>query len=179
MRHAALIILLFVIPATAFAMSGKPPAKQKYLFEYSNINFAWGFKMSGIYIDGKGDVYKYDRQSPWKPSGKASYLEADLREKYAHDKARIGTVSQSKLHEMYRLIKHAGDGQISEPVHRCADFGTGTYTAYIYNKEGMSYTPVLLYQFGDVARKNTSEEAKKLYEWLFKVTKVAPHNCMP
>ena len=174
------IALLISMPAMPFAMSSSPSIEQEYLFEFSHINFAWGFKMSGMYIDKQGNVYKYNHNhAPWKPSGQTSYSEADLQSKFEHKKERIGSIDRSQLNKMFNLVEKAGKGKFSKPARMCADFGTGSYSAYIYNKEAMSYKPVLLYQFGDRPQKNVSDEAKVLYEWLFEVFGNKPEMCTP
>ena len=77
MRNIILsFILVLIISALTSAMSSKPSMGQKYLFEFSQINFAWGFQMSGIYIDKDGNVYKYNHShAPWKPANDTSLTE--------------------------------------------------------------------------------------------------------
>ena len=174
------IALLISIPAMPFAMSSRPSIEQEYLFEFSHINFAWGFQMSGMYIDKQGNVYKYNHShSPWKPSSDTLLTANDLQEKYAHKKELLTRIDTSVLNKMYKIINPAGDGKILQSQKKCFDMGSGTYTAYLFDSKTGQYTPVLLYQFGDRPQKNVSDEAKGLYEWLFDVFGNKPKMCTP
>jgi len=181
MRNLILsFILMLIIPALTFAMSGKPSIEQEYLFEYSHINFAWGFQMSGMYIDKHGSVYKYNySHSPWKPLSVRSLTEENLQEKYANKKELIPNIEKSVLNKMHKLISSAGDGEIVESEKKCFDSGSGIYTAYLFDAKTEKYEPVTLYQIGDRPKKNLSNDAKLLYEWLFEVFGNKPKMCTP
>ena len=180
MKSLMFFILILFIPAVTSAMSSKPDIEQEFLFEYSHINHAWGFKMSGMYIDKNGNVYSYDHShSPWKPSGDTLLTENDLLEKYAHKKELLTSIDTSVLNKMYKLINSAGDGKILRSQKKCFDMGSGTYTAYLFDSKTGQYKQVLLYQFGDRPQKNVSDEAKVLYEWLFEVFGNKPEMCTP
>ena len=173
-------MLVLIIPALTSAMSSKPSIEQKYLFEFSHINFAWGFQMSGIYINKDGNVYTYNHShSPWKPADVTSLTESDLQEKYAHKKEFVTTVTKSEINNMHNLIAPAGKGKLSQPKKGCFDSGSGTYTAYLFDAQIHKYTPITLYQVGDMPKKNISVEARILYEWLFDVFGSKPTMCIP
>jgi len=168
------------MPALAIAMSGKPSMDQEYLFEYSYINFAWGLQMSGMYIDKDGNVYKYNHShSPWKPSSQEVLTEQDLQEKFSHKHEHIKSIDKSVLNRMHALIMSASEGKLSERVNKCFDFGNGSFSAFLYDVKSKQYTNVLLYQYGDWAKKNLSDEAGILYEWLFEVFGNKPTDCTP
>jgi len=181
MRNLILtFILILIIPALTCAMSSKPSIDQKYLFEYSHINFAWGFQLSGMYIDKDGNVYKYNHShSPWTPANDKSLIESDLQEKYAYKKELLKKIDKSVLNKMHKLIVPAVKGEIFKSQNKCFDSGSGTYTAYLFDSKTGQYEPVLLYQVGDRPKKNLSKEAKVLYEWLFEVFGNNPKNCTP
>ncbi len=171
---------MLIIPAVTFAMSSRPSIEQEYLFEYSHINFAWGFQMSGMYIDKQGNVYEYNHShSPWKPLSVRSLIEEDLHEKYANKKELVPSINKSVLNKMHKLISPAEEGDLFQSKNKCFDSGSGTYTAYLFDSKTGQYKPVLLYQIGDRPKKNVSDEAKVLYEWLFEVFGNKPKNCTP
>ena len=80
---------------------------------------------------------------------------------------------------MIALIENAAQGRLSEPVSGCADAGITTYLAYQFDRDGGTYRPVLLYQAGDWAQKNLSDEATTLSEWLFTFEGWQPGACRP
>jgi hypothetical protein len=174
------IALLFSIPAMSFAMSSRPSIEQEYLFEFSHVNFAWGFQMSGMYVDKQGSVYTYNHShSPWKPLSERSLTGEDLKEKYAHKKELVSNIEKAVLNKMHKLISPADAGEIVKSQQKCFDSGSGMYTAYLFDSKTEQYKPVLLYQFGDRPQKNMSAEAKLLYEWLFEVFGNKPNTCTP
>ncbi len=81
------------------------------------------------------------------------------------DKTITQTISMQGF-ERNLLVKNARQGQLSDPIYPCADFGTISYMAYTYNEETQRYTPVVVYQAGDYARENLSSQAKQLFDWL-------------
>ena len=173
-------ILVLITPALTSAMSSKPSVEQTYLFEFSQVNFAWGFQMSGMYIDKDGNVYKYNHShAPWNPANDTSLTESDLQEKYAHKKEFVATVAKSRINNMHNLIAPAGKGRLSQPEKGCVDSGSGTYTAYLFDAQRQTYKPITLYQVGDMPKKNMSDEARILYEWLFDVFGSEPKMCIP
>jgi hypothetical protein len=158
----------------------RTPIKQKFLFEVTYVNHAWGFQLRGIYIDKPGQVYKYDHSHEvWRPSNPNFYTEEELLRKFESNKEFVKAVDSQTLLKMYNLIRTAKQGTFSEPVQRCNDAGTTAYIAYLFDSKANTYKPLLLYQVGDWARKNLSESAKVLYEWLFTFEGWAPGACTP
>ncbi len=143
--------------------------KQKYLFEVSYINFAWGHVHRGIYIDRNGNVYSYhyDRDDEiWQPEDYLQLTEADLTDKYSHNRTHIATVHPRTLRDMYDLVASAAQGELSERVHVMCDAGGTQYTAYLYDPAASRYMRVLLKLSGDYEQENLSGEARDLCQWL-------------
>ncbi|MDD4050593.1 MAG: hypothetical protein PHR28_01670, partial [candidate division Zixibacteria bacterium] len=144
----------------------------KFLLERTYENYAWGYVLNGSYIDNRGNIYSYEYPhgaSPWIAVNSDSLTEAELRAKYVSSATLIGHVDLSALRWMYSLIPGAEQGTLTDPVHVCSDFGGVSYLAYIYSPATQTYKTVLLYQAGDLARKNTSNEADQLYHALRQV----------
>ncbi len=160
--------------------AGSNNIKQKFLFEVTYENYAWGFQLRGIYINNQGQVYQYDHShEAWRPSNTELYTEEDLLQKFESNKEFVGTVDNQTLLEMYSQIKAASEGTLSEPVQRCVDAGITSYIAYLFDSQSNLYKPILLYQTGDWAQKNLSESAKVLSEWLFTFEDWGPGGCTP
>jgi hypothetical protein len=141
----------------------------KFLFEMTYVNYAWGYRLRGSYIDNHGNIYSYEYPrgaSPWTAANDDSLTEAELRAKYDSSATLTGKIDLSELRRMYVLIPHAAQGTLTDPVHVCSDFGGLSYLAYVYSPETQTYKRVLLYTAGDLARKNMSDEADRLYRAL-------------
>lgn len=140
---------------------------QKYLFEIEYINHAWGRVWTGLYVDDLGRIFSYDlSDTTWDHQSDTSFSAAELMDKYSHDNKRIGTIDPGVLAQQRVLIRGASEGNLTEPVGRCADFGVVTYSAFLYDAQKDRYTPVLLQQEGDLARKNDANGAALLVSWL-------------
>lgn len=150
---------------------------QQVYFEVAHVNYAWGRVMKGYFVDGNGTVYSYDHSSTlWQPKDPDAVTGAELREKFANRK-EVAQLNRMTLARMIALIDPAAQGGMSDPVSVCHDAGTYRYLAYQY--EAGAYHPVLLYQYGDFAQRNLSDEAETLYTWLFTLSGGAPSNCLP
>ncbi len=142
---------------------------QKYLFEVSYINWAWGYQDRGIYIDRDGRVCSYDlsdRKPRFQYPEDRVYTRAMLDDKYSGHCVLIGTVDLETLAAMSALVGPASQGQLTEPVHTGCDFGGEGFTAFLFDAETGTYTSVLLRQCGDWSRQNTAPEAATLHDWL-------------
>ncbi len=182
MKHGILCVLLLCCSGclvTPETFSGSLPT-QHFYFEMSYTNAAWGNQHHGVYIDWQGEVYAYDHNHAlWKPADPSAYTEEELRQKFARTTARLGTVEASLFRRMAALIAGAETGQYSSLVNDCRDAGRTTYVAYQFDRSRETYRPVLLYQAGDWAQKNLSEEARTLSGWLFTFEGWQPGACLP
>jgi hypothetical protein len=178
------ILLLLLLPCLNFlkptkAFSGSLP-EQRFFFEMTHSNYAWVKRLHGAYIDRQGNVYTYDHShAVWEPADPSSYTEEELLQKFESKKEQIGTVDAATLQHMAALIDDAAKGRLSESVNACNDAGITVYLAYQFDRDTGKYLPVLLYQAGDWAQKNQSQEAEILYEWLFTFEGWKPGACFP
>jgi len=142
---------------------------QKYLFEVSYINWAWGYVDQGMYVDGDGNVYSYDlsNRDPrfHYPEG-GVYSQASLDDKYSSNPLFIRTVERETLLQMSNLIGPASRGRLTDPESTACDAGGTTYTAFLFDKDTAQYREVVLYQSGDWTVENTAPEAATLRDWL-------------
>jgi len=153
--------------------------RQKFLFEVAYANYAWGRQIRGFYVDRDGKLYSYDHSlADWQPKDPDAVTGTELQEKFKNRK-QVGNVDLDTLREMAALIASAAQGDLSDPVSVCRDAGTHRYLAYVRDPDADVYRPVLLYQSGDFAQKNLSDDAKTLYEWLFTLSGGPPGDCLP
>jgi hypothetical protein len=145
---------------------------QKYLFEVSYINWAWGYVDQGMYVDGDGNVYSYDlsnRNPRFQYPEDGVYSQASLNDKYSSNLLFIRTVDGETLLQMSNLIDPASQGQLTDLESTACDAGGTAYTAFLFDEVTGEYTGVLLYQSGDWTVENTAPEAATLRDWLMQL----------
>jgi hypothetical protein len=145
------------------------PSRQLFICEREYINFAFGRVRRGIYVDGAGGVYSYAYRradKAWLPSKDGTYTEAELLEKYDHDRKLIATLKPKEIAAKRRLILKASRGTYSERIIRGADQGTYKSACYLYDAATARYRELTLRVTGDARYENLSEEAKTLSAWL-------------
>lgn len=170
----ALLILIVLLCTTGYSDSEPlSPAsqnmiiRQKYLFEISYVNHAWGHVMKGVCIDHFGHIVSYDCSlSQWTPVNPKEISLSELERKYSDSKQTVGVVDKDILYEMYGKIKAACEGELSKQVHIGMDAGITEFIGYEYHQETHHYVPVTLYRRGDWEQSNQSPEAKELTYWL-------------
>jgi len=145
-----------------------PPIDQYILFEICYSNFAWGSILRGFYVTNDGQVihYNYNGTAWPAPQWYEEYTEWDLLFRYSHNPEPCRIIPPDELYAMYELVPAAGEGELSDSVARCFDFGEVYFVAYIFDADNCVYQPVLLELAGDFAQKNFAPEAEQLVEWL-------------
>ncbi len=140
---------------------------QHYLFDVYYVNFAWGYRLQGAYIDNRGNVVTYDHSAAvWSPEDPEHPTEAELAEKYSANADTVAVVAPLTLRYQAFLIGGAGAGPLSDPVQTGFDMGAWTKVAYRYDAAAERYERVLLDTAGDVTQTNLSPEASRLIRWL-------------
>jgi hypothetical protein len=143
------------------------PQGQKALFDITRVNYAWGYHLSGYYIDTAGGIYSYDHSDEqWVPSTEPIPA-AELFEKYSHKRELVGLVSLDSMAAVFKLVSVVSESELAERVDMgCRDFGSIVHYAYLYDPDDDTYAPILLYQRGDWGQRNKAEEARSLYDWI-------------
>lgn len=156
------------VPATTPAMG------QRFLFEMSYVNYAWGHQLSGVFINVHGEVYTYDN-SAVDPSAPAPFedlvpgmTEAQVTGKFGSG-TYLTTIDPGTLSEKFGLVGAARQGALLR-TSNCADYGEARFVAYLYDPSTALYTPVPLGTDGDLSVRNTAEAANVLLEWILEVS---------
>jgi hypothetical protein len=149
------------------------PLSNEIIFDCFSINHAWGYQMSGFYIDRQGMVYRYKRKgAAWHPKAilleKQRYYEVkDLAAKFT-EKSWVARMDSASLQSKIALIDTADSGSVTRAKQKGADAGQSLCLAYRYGKDKNLYQPVALGSYG--ATKNTivnnSPKAQSLLKWL-------------
>jgi hypothetical protein len=142
-------------------------ASQPIYFEYSYINFAWGYQHNGWIIDGDGNIKLYNLPDNWTETDSTGFIqEDDLLFNIDQTDSIVGVVDSTELMEKAALIPGAKNGKITSPVNIAADAGNATLYGYYYNSDEEAYEKVFLATSGDFSSHNQSDEAKELVAWL-------------
>lgn len=179
MRHATttLFALLPIVACAAQAPTATPTSTAAIstpVFDCFHINSAWGFSMSGRFIDSDGTIYSYQRKAPaWMPheiveSDSRFLRDEDLQSKYA-GREKVGNVSAHEL-ELHRAsIEAAGKGKLVQAGPTANDAGSSSCHAYVRDAGKNRYRDVNLGTDGgisDMPMRNDSTQAQELIAWL-------------
>lgn len=170
-----LSIILCLLFSGCYDLFGPVQSDQKYLFDVYYVNNAWGFVLSGLYIDKRGDVYSYsispgDHVSPDSVRMLQRHglilKEHDLDLKYSFNRKFIKNIDISlvsqKLAELYRVPLNA----YSDTLGTGADMGAFVHSGYLFDDQNKTYGEVELKVTGDFSYHNTSRIASALVSWL-------------
>lgn len=183
-RRAALLVAAMAVAACTRSTGGggnpePAPALGTYVFEVEHVNFAWGARRQGIHADADGTVWRYQDTPRLEDDRGSSIPAAVLAAKYAAGRARVRDVGAEEVARRASSIR-AAEGPLGEEQHVCADFGTLSYRAFVYEPATDSYRPVLLHQAGDVGRAARTPAAVELTAWLRTLDeRVAGGSCEP
>lgn len=172
MRLLFRLLILFLSPfcgGVAHANQTPSPVLGEIIFDCYHVNFAWGYRLDGFYIDKNGKIFKYNRNGdPWLPDsvkqGGMVYPESDLYDKYKN-KQLIGNVEQQYLQSKIVLIQKAARGKLSRR-HTGNDAGASGCVAYLFSPEKKEYREIRLGSSGDYEEINSSSAAHELFKWL-------------
>jgi hypothetical protein len=180
----ALPSIIGVALAAAFAAAGsaqaidaeKPASAQAPVpvFDCFATNSAWGFMLSGKFIDADGNIFSYGHRgkawlvTPVTEQGAKYYAEADLQDKFG-DARRTGNVDAAALADNTTLIDAAGNGKLTIADGGARDAGSSSCHAYVHDAARKRYRDIELGSDGgvsDTRMTNDAPEAQQLLKWL-------------
>lgn len=136
-------------------------------FQCEYVNYAWGFSHSGFTITPAGEIFTFDKLTPWTFAENGKLTFSSLQKNIDASVKRDTLISEADIELYTQLAGFAKSGKLSEPVSRGADIGEHIYKMIIPDsgsKDG--YQEVLLTQEGDFDQYNLSPEAAVIAEWL-------------
>jgi len=144
------------------------PPGQEVLFEVAHENFAWGYFHRGKYVNSEGEIWGFSyapSDSAWRPADSDKPTLSELSDKYSHNPQLIGQIDGPTLQAMKARIGAASLGELTAWERRCADFGELRFWAYLSSDDTV-YAAIPLRVAGDRSRRNLSDDATLLFEWL-------------
>jgi len=167
MRMKNLMVLLFAAGVVACQEPMGPGTLPQVLVEIEYINHAFGNQYFGFFVNGLGDLYRYDRLgAEWEFQDSTSIQREPADNKYAPIKNILEVRPFAEMRAIEAKLEALPAGPLSVEKRECADAGTLTYWAYKYDVEGGRYTRILLRREGDVAQQNTSAVAQDLIAYI-------------
>ena len=158
------------VPAqTAVSLPAASP-----VFDCYAINFAWGFAMSGKFINSDGAIYSYRKtKQSWLAhditENAIRYIsDADLQAKYV-EREKSGSVDAQTLTGKTALIDPASKGNVVQMDGGARDAGSSSCHAYVHDAAKARYRDVDLGSDGgvsDMRTKNDAPQAQDLLIWL-------------
>ena len=136
-----------------------------FMVEFSN--HAWITQHSGIMIDSTGYVMQFNLPSTWNwPDDQGFITQEQMQENLDQTEKIICAVTKNDFAKYSSKLLKAENGKISALKNKMNDFGTVQYSGFIFDPDNNRYKRILIKQFGDWERDNSSKEAQALYEWL-------------
>jgi len=172
MKRFVFILILLSLSGCDLFVSSPRVSTRNFLFEVEYENFAWGYVHRGIYINNKGEVYKYDYDSSsgiWRRNDDGLYTESELIKKYRPNNEFLKKLDVNRVSQMRDLIPEAMQAGYSDTVSVGADIGAVNYICYSYDKSAHKYFEIILAQEGDWKFKKESAAADTLINWLKKI----------
>lgn len=136
-------------------------------FQYEYVNYALGYQHSGFTITPAGEVYTFNRLTPWVFSTETKISSADLKKNIALSVKADTLIAISDIIYYMKLALPASDGGLSQPVSQGADMGSLGCSVFIPEQDNTgSYRQVILNESGDWEQHNLAPEAGVLTQWL-------------
>jgi len=162
-RNLTILFVLLIFAGCEIINDLHPTA----LFEIQYINYAWGYQHSGSIINASGDVREFDLPSAWNYPDNTGYIsKADMEENLAQLGEIKCTVNKGDFGYYSDKLANAQKGKLTTPEHQMCDFGSLSYSGYIYEPGKNRYKYVLIRQTGDFYVENKSRDASDIYDWL-------------
>jgi hypothetical protein len=137
-------------------------------FQVEYVNHAWGFNHSGFYITPAGEMYTYDKATPWIFAENNHIQRSDLLTNIGVSKKQDTLIGSIDLEHYHYLALMALDGKMSDIQMRGADMGLHLCKIIVPNSGVLpnDYREVILSQTGDTETHNLAPEAALITEWL-------------
>ncbi|NQT61878.1 MAG: hypothetical protein HQ556_02870 [Candidatus Marinimicrobia bacterium] len=142
---------------------------QEYYFELEYSNWAWGYQLTGWYIDSGGKIYSYSfgqTDEEWEPNQIDQQSSDELRAKYSHSNSYEKLVPVDTLEHYFSLVNTALEGSFSDTTSQGADMGIISYLCYRYDVESETYLRNVLKVTGDIHFERKTDDAQRLISWL-------------
>jgi len=174
MRRKRLVSLVLGILISLLWVSCNEPLielkKVDCYFQYEYLNHAWGYSHGGFTITPTGEVYVFDKTTPWVFAKDNILSSASMMANLQSSVKRDTLIHESDLEYFQQLAYIAKSGVTSPPVLRGADMGAILCKIIIPDPaDPTNYREIILRQTGDTEYHNLTHEAGVISDWLVKI----------
>lgn len=137
-------------------------------FQYEYVNYAWGFNHSGFTITPAGEVFSFDKTTPWVFAENNKISLSALKSNIGASVKRDTLISETEIEHYQQLAISAATGKLSNPISRGADMGEIICKIIVPDTSDLQgeYREVILTETGDFDQHNLSPEAPVIAAWI-------------
>jgi len=148
-----------------------PLSKVDCYFQYEYINHAWGFNHFGFTITPSGEMYTFDKTTPWVFAENNQLSLTVLRNNIKASVKKDTLIGFKDMDNLEHLALLAMAGKMSDPVLQGADMGLTICKILVPDPSNPpnGYREVILSQTGDIEFHNLAPQAAVIAAWLQKM----------
>jgi hypothetical protein len=170
MKTFSSTMILFIFAACLFTGCKKNNAiseKQEILFQFDYINYAWGYRHNGFYVDSEGKILTYDNPQEWNfPDDDFTLTESQLHKNLENCLYSGKKIPASELRKYADYIKNISSSKVSALKNVAADAGSIQYICYQFSGVPPAYKGCLIKMEGDFTCENLNFYSKRVSAWL-------------
>ena len=141
--------------------------KQKILFHFEYVNYAWGYQHYGFIIDNEGNVLTYYNPEVWNFPDKDFALNADqVTENIGYCLNSGKKISKTELQKYTNYIKNIAVSKVTAPKNVAADAGSSEFICYQFSENTGIYKGYIIKTEGDFRSENLNFYSKKVVSWM-------------
>jgi hypothetical protein len=168
-----LLVLLFTGCKKNYVIS----EKQKILFQFEYVNYAWGYQHKGFLIDCDGNVLTYENPESWNfQDNNHDISEIQVSENLSRCRLSGKKIPKEELQKYTNYIKNIASTKITAMKNVAADAGSYEYICYQYSESSETYRGYLIKMEGDFTCENLNYYSKKVAAWLKELNRSLQEN---
>jgi ABC-type Fe3+/spermidine/putrescine transport system ATPase subunit len=141
--------------------------KQKILFQFEYVNYAWGYQHKGFLIDNEGNILTYENPENWNfRDNNQNISEIQVSENISKCSYSGKKIQKEELQKYTNYIKNIASTKISALKNVAADAGSYEYFCYQYSESSETYRGYLIKMEGDFTCENLNYYSKKVAVWM-------------
>jgi hypothetical protein len=167
-KKTILIVSFFCLLLISCEEKALESADVNCFFQYEYVNYAWGYNHSGFTVTPSGEIYKFDKTTPWVFAEKGQIQLSDLLKNISISVKSETLISKTDMQSYLALATIAKTGTLSTPFSRGADMGAMVCKVFVPDETDPQnvFEEVILKQTGDWEKHNLKPEAAVISAWL-------------